>query len=199
MPEIKIFVDIKEETKNKVTISPANAEKLGISTGSTVDIINPESGKSTIALAEVSNSALDFAGMISKNIIDVIEFTGIEVIVRPTIAPKSAITSQPSLQQPEQPLSGVAPQLTPVPQPPPSSQLTPTPPPIQPSQPTQLTLLGGIMPVLRNKFTSGAEQDFYELTAKHGLSQKEAQDLFNKLIDEGLLTRDPDGFWRWIK
>ena len=32
MPEIKIFVDIKDETKNKVTISPANAEKLGIST-----------------------------------------------------------------------------------------------------------------------------------------------------------------------
>ncbi|MFX0187019.1 MAG: VWA domain-containing protein [Candidatus Hodarchaeota archaeon] len=150
MPEIKIFVDIKDETKNKAIISPSNAKKLGISTRSSVEIINPENGRSTIALAEISNSALDFAGMISKNIIDEIEFTGIEVIIRPstaappisqeaepTVPSKSALTSQPSLQPPE---PSVAPQFTPVPQPPPSSQLAPTPPPIKPTQPIQAPL-----------------------------------------------------------
>ena len=70
MPEIKIFVDIKEETADLAIINQSNADKLGISNGDSLEILNPDNGKSAIAIAEISDNALDFAVQISKNIID---------------------------------------------------------------------------------------------------------------------------------
>ena len=55
MPEIKIFVDIKEETTDIVIINQFNAGKLGISSGDSLEILNLDNGKSAIAIAEVSS------------------------------------------------------------------------------------------------------------------------------------------------
>jgi hypothetical protein len=92
MPEVKIFVDVKEDTANKIIISTNNAEKLGVSTGVKVEIYNPDNNLTETGIVEVSSMALDFAGQVSKDIIDKLQFTGIELIVR-TIAP---LPSQPT-------------------------------------------------------------------------------------------------------
>ena len=163
MSEIKIFVDIKEETENVVAVSPLNAEKLGIGNGASVEVINPENNKSVNGVLEVIDSALDFAGQISRNIINMIEFTGIEVVVRPSSAPppvKKAVetthmaeptqvpqpttTTGSSLQPPKLHLPGsspqtpATPQLTPAPTPPPSLKPAPTPTPSVQPTPTVL-------------------------------------------------------------
>ena len=72
MPDIKIFVDIKEGTENIVAVSSLNAEKLGISIGGSVEVVNPDNNKSAIGVLEISESALEFAGQISN-------FMGMEV------------------------------------------------------------------------------------------------------------------------
>ena len=46
MPEIKIFVDVNSAEMNKVTICQANADKLGVSNGSSVNVVNPDNNKS---------------------------------------------------------------------------------------------------------------------------------------------------------
>ncbi|GAI96636.1 unnamed protein product, partial [marine sediment metagenome] len=82
MSEIKIFVDISESTTGKVVICQENATKLGIKNGSSAEIENPDNSKKTTAVIEISNMVLDFAGQVSKNIVDALEFTGVELIIR---------------------------------------------------------------------------------------------------------------------
>ncbi|TFF97412.1 MAG: hypothetical protein EU540_08870, partial [Promethearchaeota archaeon] len=142
MPEIKIFVDIKEDTTDRAIINQTNATKLGISSGDSLEILNPDNGKSAIAIAEVSDNALDFAGQISKNIIDKIEFNGIEIIVKPSTttpsasqAPQPATPAQQTLQAPQAHLPGVGSQTTSTPRPTPTPQLTPMPQPTPAPQP----------------------------------------------------------------
>lgn len=83
MSEIKIFVDITESTGSKVVICQENAKKLGIKNGASVEIENPDNNKKTTAIIEISNMVLDFAGQVSKSIVDALEFTGVELIIRP--------------------------------------------------------------------------------------------------------------------
>ncbi len=132
MSEIKIFVDISESTTNKVVICQENANKLGIKNGASVEIENPDNSKKTKAVIEISNMVLDFAGQVSKNIVDALEFTGVELIIRPT---SSTGLVAPTLQIPKVPV------LKPVAPPPPTSKpgLTPLPtrpPQLTPSRPT---------------------------------------------------------------
>jgi hypothetical protein len=141
MSEIKIFVDISESTTGKVVICQENANKLGIKNGSSVEIENPDNSKKTTAVIEISNMVLDFAGQVSKNIVDALEFTGVELIIRPTsstglITPKLQIPKVP-IQKPVVPSQPVVPppstsepRLTPLPTRPP--QLTPFRPTPQP-------------------------------------------------------------------
>ncbi|MFX1259578.1 MAG: VWA domain-containing protein [Promethearchaeota archaeon] len=143
MPEIKIFVDVKD-TVNKVVISPTNAKKLGVSNGAPVDVINLDNNLSATGVVEISDMALEFAGQISKNIIEKINFTGIELILRPStsrahISPEvtpaqSTLTSQQRLQPPKPHLPGVSP--TPVSRPLSTPQPTQAPKPILASQST---------------------------------------------------------------
>ena len=52
---------------------------------------------------------------------------------------------------------------------------------------------------LKEQFLSGTQQDF-ENTAKQldpNLTQSEAGKLFEKLVDEGVIAMDPEGWWRW--
>ncbi len=132
MSEIKIFVDISESTTGKVVICQENANKLGIKNGASVEIENPDNSKKTPAVIEISNMVLDFAGQVSKNILDALEFTGVELIIRPTSSMGLIV---PKLQIPKVPV------LKPVTLPPPTSKpgLTPLPtrpPQLPPSRPT---------------------------------------------------------------
>jgi hypothetical protein len=136
MSEIKIFVDISESTTGKVVICQENANKLGIKNGASVEIENPDNSKKTVAVIEISNMVLDFAGQVSKNIVDALEFTGVELIIRPTsskglIVPKLQVPKVPVLKPVVPPPSTSKSELTPLPTRPP--QLTPSRPTPQPT------------------------------------------------------------------
>ncbi|MFX1586679.1 MAG: VWA domain-containing protein [Promethearchaeota archaeon] len=147
MSELKIFVDVNENTTGKVVICQENATKLGVSSGASVEIENPDNNTKTTGIVEISNMVLDFAAQISKNIIDQLQFSGVELIIRPMsstglVAPKLQIpkvpTPQPTPQQQPQAPPGLTPLPTPPPKPTPQPQPTPTPQPTYtpPPQPT---------------------------------------------------------------
>jgi len=127
MSEIKIFVDVSESTNNKVTICQENANKLGVKNGSSIEVLNPDNAKTSTAEVEISNMVLDFAGQVSKNIIDKLEFKGVELLLRPIsstglLTPKIQILKVPSVKP-----------VAPPPPKPTQSGLTPL-----PSRPTQM-------------------------------------------------------------
>jgi hypothetical protein len=152
MPEIKIFVDVNEEITNKVVICQSNADKLGVKNGGSVEVVNPDNNLKKTATLEISDMVLDFAGQVAKNILEDLQFSGVELAIRPSIAaapltptlkipkvpaPKPTPTPQPA--QPTQPstlspLPTPPPSVTPTTQPTPEPTLTPAPP-----QPTPLT------------------------------------------------------------
>ena len=149
MSELKIFVDVNENTTGKVVICQENANKLGISNGASVEIENPDNNTKTIGTVEISNMVLDFAAQISKNIVDSLQFSGVELIIRPMsstglVAPKLQIpkvpTPKPTPQQQPQTPPGLTPLPTPppkpTPQPIPAPTPTPRPAPTTPPQPT---------------------------------------------------------------
>jgi hypothetical protein len=116
MSEIKIFVDVSENTNNKVVICQENADKLGVKNGNSIELENPDNMKKTTATVEISNMVLDFAGQVSRNLIDILEFTGVELIIRPIsstglAAPKLHIPKVPTIQ----PQPGDKPSLSPLP------------------------------------------------------------------------------------
>ncbi|MFX1287906.1 MAG: VWA domain-containing protein, partial [Promethearchaeota archaeon] len=114
-------VDVSEKTTDKVIICQENADKLGIKNGSSIEVHNPDNGKKATAVIEISNMVLDFAGQISKNIIDSLDFMGIELVLRPMSA---AGSGPPSLQSPKFPNTTSA---TPPATSPPKTNLTPLP------------------------------------------------------------------------
>ena len=133
MPEIKIFVDVLESSSNKVVICQENATKLGIKNGASVEVLNLDNDKTAIAVVEISNMVLDFAGQVSKNIIDSLEFKGVELLLRPIsssglLTPKIQIPKVPRIK----PLASPPP--TPSSSPPTPSQSTLTPLPTRPAQ-----------------------------------------------------------------
>ncbi|MHA1293224.1 MAG: vWA domain-containing protein [Promethearchaeota archaeon] len=129
MSEIKIFVDIDENSSNKVVLCAANAEKINVSNGGTVEVINPENDKKTTAVLEVSDLVLDFAGQVSKNIITDLEFAGVELIIK---ASASGTTMMPAVPEskPSTPAPTPTPTLAPTPTPTPAPTPTPTPAPM---------------------------------------------------------------------
>jgi len=54
---------------------------------------------------------------------------------------------------------------------------------------------------LKEKFSRGTQQDFEALAKQLDprLTKLEADHLFEKLVDEGSIAMDPEGWWRWIK
>jgi len=85
MSEIKIFVDVTEGSKDKVVICQENATKLGIKNGDSIEVLNLDNDKTTTAVVEISNMVLDFAGQVSKSIVDALEFKGVELLLRPIV------------------------------------------------------------------------------------------------------------------
>jgi hypothetical protein len=65
----------------------------------------------------------------------------------------------------------------------------------------QILALSHLESDLKEKFSWGTQQDF-EKTAKQldpNLTQSEAENLFEKLVDQGHIAMDPNGWWRWIQ
>ncbi|MFW9827422.1 MAG: VWA domain-containing protein [Candidatus Thorarchaeota archaeon] len=155
--ELKLFVDVNNEIKDKVIICQSNANKLGVKNGDSIEVLNVDNNLKKKATLKISDSVLDFAGQFSKNLIDDLLFSGVELTIRP-IGPSSKLA--PSLQVPKIPTPKPAakvtskpvskpssrPSLSPLPTPPPSSvpqptpvpQPTLTPPPGPVSQPTPI-------------------------------------------------------------
>ncbi|NVM16743.1 MAG: VWA domain-containing protein [Candidatus Lokiarchaeota archaeon] len=134
MSEIKIFVDVNEGTSDKVVICQENADKLRIKNGASIEVHNPDNGKITSAKIQISNMVLDFAGQVSKNIVDSLDFMGVELILRPVSS--TGGLPPPKIQAPKIPpatppaTSQSKPKLTPLPTKP--SQMTPARPVPQP-------------------------------------------------------------------
>ncbi len=131
MSELKIFVDVNENTTGKVVICQENANKLGVSNGASVEIENPDNNMKTSGTVEISNMVLDFAAQISKNIIDQLQFSGVELIIRPMsstglVAPKLQIPKVPTPQPAPQQQPQTQPALSPLPTPPPRTTPQPT-------------------------------------------------------------------------
>ncbi len=134
MGEIKVFVDISEDTTGKVIICQSNADILKVQNGSNVEIFNPDNTKTVNVIVEISDAILDFTGQFSKNIIEELEFIGVELIVRPSqMAPQ--IQVPPFIQAP--PII-----LSPLPAPPPQPIAAPPPQPM-PGQPVIAPTLPG--------------------------------------------------------
>ena len=132
MAELKLFVDANNDISDKVVICQSNADRLGIKNGDSVEVINSDNNLKKIAIIEISDDMLDFAGQFAKNVLEDLQFSGVELTVRPASA---AASLTPKLQVPKVPTH----QPTPAPTEPSSLSPLPTPPPspgIIPPQPT---------------------------------------------------------------
>jgi len=136
MTEIKLFVDANKEITNKVLICQSNATKLGVKNGDSIEVLNIDNNLKKTATVEISDTILDFAGQFAKNILDDLQFSGVELTIRP-ISAAAALT--PTLRIPKVPTpqpippseTTPEPTLSPLPTPPPSPtpEIAPTPAP----------------------------------------------------------------------
>lgn len=130
MAELKLFVDANNEISDKVIICQSNADRLGITNGDSVEVINSDNNLKKIAIIEISNDMLDFAGQFAKNILEDLQFSGVELTVRPSSAaasltPKIQVPKIPTQQPTPAPMQSSS--LSPLPTPPPSPELIPQP------------------------------------------------------------------------
>ena len=127
MNEIKLFVDSNNDIKDKIIICLSNATKLGVKNGDSIEVLNIDNNLKKTASVEISDTILDFAGQFAKNILDDLQFSGVELSVRPISAPAKLT---PTLRVPKipipQPTPPTEPTLSPLPTPP-APQPTPTP------------------------------------------------------------------------
>jgi hypothetical protein len=145
MPDIKLFVDTKADIQDKVLISTGNAQKLGVSSGGQVEILNPDNNQTLKTTIEASDQVLDFAGKFAKNLLDQLEFSGVELIIRtpggedstqqPSSTTQVSKTPQSTPSQVPPPQPNQAPSNVPQPQNAPKSNLEKPSIPQKPTQP----------------------------------------------------------------
>jgi len=59
--------------------------------------------------------------------------------------------------------------------------------------------LSDLVSLLRAEFMKGTQEEFQALVKQRSVfNSTEAESLFKRLVDEGQLAMDPEGFWRWI-
>ena len=133
--EIKLFVDSNNEITDKVLICQSNATKLGVKNGDSIEVLNIDNNLKKNATVEISDTILDFAGQFAKNLLDDLQFSGVELTIRPVSA---ATTLTPTLRVPKIPITQPTPPPEPItqPTPPPEPISQPTPPPQPTPQPT---------------------------------------------------------------
>jgi len=134
MTEIKLFVDSNNEITDIVIICQSNADKLGVKNGDSVEVLNIDNNLKKTVTVEISDKVLDFAGQFAKNILDDLQFSGVELTVRaitaaPTLTPTLKIPKVPQAQPPPAPTAQPTPTPQPAPTPQPSLSPLPSPPP----------------------------------------------------------------------
>ncbi|MCK4369522.1 MAG: hypothetical protein KAW03_00515, partial [Candidatus Lokiarchaeota archaeon] len=132
MTEIKLFVDANNDIKDKILICQSNANKLGVKDGDSIEVLNIENNLKKTAKVEISDTILDFAGQFAKNILDDLQFSGVELSVRPS---SGAAKLTPTLRVPKVPTPQPTPPSEPIPESTPGPTLSPLPTPPAP-QPT---------------------------------------------------------------
>ncbi|MFW9784734.1 MAG: VWA domain-containing protein [Candidatus Heimdallarchaeota archaeon] len=167
MEELKLFVDANADITDKVIICQSNASKLGVKNGDPVEIINSDNNLKKVARVEISDDMLDFAGQFAKNILNDLQFSGVELALRPAsgatptaqptpqaIQPRAQPTQPTTMPQPKpspapatipQPVTQPTPPTQPIIQPAPTPQLTPAPQPTLsplPNRPPQPSTIG---------------------------------------------------------
>ena len=148
MDELRVFVDINDNTLDKVIICRENAEKLGLKNGVSVEVENPDNKKKISASLEISDIVLDFAAQVSKNIVDDLEFSGVELIIRPLAKPT---LQPPEISMPKIPTLGKIPGVQPIKtEPIKSTSFTPLPTP--PAQKTTPETSAPVIPDMKTDF-----------------------------------------------
>ncbi|MHA2005858.1 MAG: VWA domain-containing protein [Promethearchaeota archaeon] len=137
MVDLKLFVDVNNEISDKVIVCQSNADKLGLKNGDSIEAINTDNNLKKVAILKISNDMLDFAGQFAKNILEELQFSGVELTIRPISTPTASSTPKvktpkvpttKTLPTPEKP-PGLSPLPTLPPQPTPSTQTMPSPTP----------------------------------------------------------------------
>ncbi|MHA2036912.1 MAG: VWA domain-containing protein [Promethearchaeota archaeon] len=137
MADLKLFVDANNEISDKVVICQSNADKIGVKNKDSVEIINTDNNLKKVVKVEISDSMLDFAGQFAKNILDDLQFSGVELTIRKSSAdasltPTTSIPKVPATQPASTPTE--SPSLSPLPATP-DAQPTPQPIPQPALQP----------------------------------------------------------------
>lgn len=215
--EIKIFVDQKQGISNTVIISPENARKLEVSNGQNVEVYNPDNGQTVNSTVQVSENVLDFAGKFSKDILQSVNYSGVELIVRSQGTGTSQPASQPATPQatnpPPQDTRGTftpppklkRPEISPKPPPPPATHQTtpspseaPKPPQSAPTPPSNIPSQSPRPPSVvsyqphggpRPPSPTSSEQSF---TQESGIPQPEPEPFPNR-IDPNMLAQQKNG------
>ncbi|MHA2131182.1 MAG: hypothetical protein ACW99L_14545, partial [Promethearchaeota archaeon] len=137
MVDLKLFVDVNNEISDKMIVCQSNADKLGLKNGDSIEAINTDNNLKKVAILKISNDMLDFAGQFAKNILEELQFSGVELTIRPISTPTASSTPKvktpkvpttKTLPTPEKP-PGLSPLPTLPPQPTPSTQTMPSPTP----------------------------------------------------------------------
>ncbi|MHA1914370.1 MAG: vWA domain-containing protein [Promethearchaeota archaeon] len=143
MSEIKLFVDANNDITDKVVVCKSNADKLGLKSGNSVEVINSDNNLKKIVALEISDDMLDFAGQFARNILNDLQFSGVELTLRPASAGAvlpTPVASVPKTSSPQPSPTPTQPtNLSPMPTPPPPQPtITPSPQPTPTPQPTAI-------------------------------------------------------------
>ncbi len=83
MPDtLKLFAEPVANLGSKIALSTENAKKIGIPSGGKVEIYDESKGKKTIVDMIVQPDALDFSAKIDAEVLNSIDFDGLEITVR---------------------------------------------------------------------------------------------------------------------
>ncbi|MHA1341056.1 MAG: vWA domain-containing protein [Promethearchaeota archaeon] len=151
MAENKLFVEPSVSISGKCVISPAVASKIGVNNGDVVKLMDPDNNATfSNCNVEISDDVFDFSIRVAQDVLDKMNFFGIEVIIEkaqgavPTAS--TSISSPPTPQMPPQPgqISGMLSPPTPQ-MPPQPGQISGMPSPPIPQMPPQPGQISGML------------------------------------------------------
>ncbi len=116
------------------------ANHFAVTNGGSIIVFNPENQRSRTAIVEISDTVLDFASIISRNIINELEFNGIELLLLPTTSgvppmPQEQPYMPPPVPQEQPYMSPPVPQEQPYMRPPVFQKKSFMPPPVPQEKP----------------------------------------------------------------
>ncbi|MHA1727955.1 MAG: VWA domain-containing protein [Promethearchaeota archaeon] len=132
MVKTRLFVKLLQNMSNICLISESTSKEIGVSNGDLVKLIDPKTKKEIICNVNVSPKILEFQIKVASDLLDKIDFKGLELIIEHTqIVTKSGVSQisppprpQSGIPQPPRPGQPVASQMPPprpqsgIPQPP---------------------------------------------------------------------------------